>query len=221
MGDLNDIIQELESWQKGKGIILRGECGTFCSGGDKDTIKNILTNQLGYEMSRFMGQNLQRFSQLPMISVSLVEGVAIGGGAELAMACDFMVMSDKARFGFVQSKMGLITGWGAGTRLVRKFGSSKALDVLASGRMMDAVECRRLGFANEIFPQCDNLLDLTKSWLEQYSQLERKVIRNVKSMVAGASNLSLEESLICESKLFSELWGGEDNLNALKKNLKH
>ena len=221
MGDLNDIIHELESWQEGKGIILKGECGTFCSGGDFDTINNILTNQLGYEMSRFMGQNLQRFSQLPMISVALVEGTAVGGGAELAMSCDFMVMSDKSRFGFVQSKMGLITGWGAGTRLVRKFGSSKALDVLASGRMMDAVECRRLGFANEIFPHCDNLLDLTTSWFEQYSQVERTVIRNVKSMVAGASNLSLEESLLYESKLFSELWGGEDNLNALKKNLKH
>ena len=55
MGDLNDIIHELESWQEGKGIILKGECGTFCSGGDFDTINNILTNQLGYEMSRFMG----------------------------------------------------------------------------------------------------------------------------------------------------------------------
>jgi ethylmalonyl-CoA/methylmalonyl-CoA decarboxylase len=106
-----------------------------------DTINNILTNQLGYEMSRFMGQNLQRFSQLPMISVALVEGTAVGGGAELAMSCDFMVMSDKARFGFVQSKMGLITGWGAGTRLVRKFGSSKALlDCTVQTKMLSSLK---------------------------------------------------------------------------------
>lgn len=221
MCDLRNIIADLETWEAGKGVIMRGEGGTFCSGGDLDTVRNILSPEAGYQMSLYMNESLKRFSKLPMISVALVEGNALGGGAELAMSCDFMVMSDKARFGFVQTKMGLITGWGAGTRLVRKFGSSKALEVLASGRMMDAVECKRLGFANEVFPHSDKLLDVTKSWLEQYCSADKRVIRNLKSVVSNAIFLSVEESSAKENKLFSELWGGEANLKALGDKIKH
>ncbi|XP_063428673.1 ethylmalonyl-CoA decarboxylase-like [Mytilus trossulus] len=145
MCELNDIINELQSWQTGKGLILRGENKTFCSGGDLNTLHNILSPTHEYNISRFIGQCLTNLSQLPLMSVALVEGNALGGGAEIAMSCDFMVMADDARLAFLHKKMGVITGCGAGTRLVRKFGSSKALDILASARTMDAMECEQLG----------------------------------------------------------------------------
>lgn len=221
MCELNDIINELQSWQTGKGLILRGENKTFCSGGDLDTFKNIPSPEQGYSMSGFIGQCMQNLSQLPLISVALVEGNALGGGAEMAMSCDFMVMSDNARVAFVQKKMGVITGFGAGTRLVRKFGTLKALDILASARTMDATECERLGLASKILPYSENVLDLTKSWLHNYCEGDPKVIRNLKSMVIAASNLPLEDSHAIERKLFSELWGGESHLKAHKSKLKH
>ncbi|XP_063416014.1 ethylmalonyl-CoA decarboxylase-like [Mytilus trossulus] len=221
MCELNDIINELQSWQTGKGLILRGENQTFCSGGDLDTFQNILSPEQGYSMSGFIGQCLTNLSQLPLISVALVEGNALGGGAEMAMSCDFMVMSDTARFAFVQKKMGVTTGFGAGTRLVRKFGTLKALDILASARTMDATECEQLGLASKILPHSENVLDLTKSWLHNYCDGDPKVVRNLKAMVVAASNLSLEDSHAIERKLFSELWGGESHLKAQKSKLKH
>ena len=221
MCELNDIINELQLWQTGKGLILRGENQTFCSGGDLDTFQNILSPEQGYSMSGFIGQCLTNLSQLPLISVALVEGNALGGGAEMAMSCDFMVMSDDARFAFVQKKMGVITGFGAGTRLVRKFGTLKALEILASARTMDATECEQLGLASKILPHSENVLDLTKSWLYNYCDGDPKVVRNLKAMVVAASNLSLEDSHAIERKLFSELWGGESHLKAQKSKLKH
>lgn len=221
MYDLNKVVSDLESWETGKGIILRGEGGTFCSGGDIDTVKNTQTNELGLRMSHYMGNLMQRFSRLPMISVAMIEGNALGGGAELAVHCDFLVMSEKARFGFVQTKMGVITGWGGGTTLIRKVGATRALDLLASARVIDAIECKRLGIVNDILPQTDNVLDVTKSWLSQFCQGHIQVVRNLKSMIVAANTLSLNEAIHLERKLFSELWGSKANVDAFNNNIKH
>ena len=83
-----------------------------------------------------------------MITVALVRGHAIGGGAELATACDFRLMEADARIGFVQSTMGVAPGWGGGTRLVRLLGRKKALELMISARVLPAVEAVAEGLAD-------------------------------------------------------------------------
>ena len=102
MVELADHVMELSQWEAGKGLILRGANNSFCSGGDLTTVSHILNCRDGDRMSRFMHDTLTRLHALPLVSVALVQGVALGGGAEISTACDIRVMTDTARIGFVQ-----------------------------------------------------------------------------------------------------------------------
>ena len=102
MVELADHVTELSQWEDGKGLILRGVDNTFCSGGDLTTVSAILNSRDGDRMSQFMHDTLTRLHALPLVSVALLQGVALGGGAELTTACDVRVMTKTAKLGFVQ-----------------------------------------------------------------------------------------------------------------------
>lgn len=116
MMELWRIMKTLEEWKEGKGIILHSVGDVFCSGGDLNTVRKIANPDDGYKMAILMHETLTRLHQLPLISVALVQGKALGGGAELATACDFRLFTSKGEIGFVQGRMGVVTGWGGGTR---------------------------------------------------------------------------------------------------------
>ena len=102
MVELADHVTELGQWEAGKGLILRGADDSFCSGGDLTTVSAILTSRDGARMAQLMHDTLTRLQALPLVSLALLQGAALGGGAELATACDLRVMTDSARLGFVQ-----------------------------------------------------------------------------------------------------------------------
>ncbi|KAK6188448.1 hypothetical protein SNE40_004618 [Patella caerulea] len=221
MVELADNISELETWGGGKGLILTGTEGSFCSGGDLDFVKKVLTPELGFQMSCFMHDTLSRLHQLPMISVALIQGGAFGGGAELTTACDFRTMTESARIGFVNIKMGVITGFSGGTRLTRILGQRKALDILCSGRSLDCNDAKTIGLVDLVIPDMDSL-DKTKSWLiKNYCTWDTEIIRRVKQVTLAAAEMDIETSLARERILFSQLWGGPAQKAAVSKNLKH
>lgn len=152
MVDLHDVVEELEKWETGKGVILKGSSGNFCSGGDLDFARQTGTAEEGYMMSSFMHHVLNKFQRLPLISVAVIEGIgALGGGAELAVSCDFRLMSGKSKaFGFVHAKMGILPAWGGTTRLVEKIGYNRALDLLSSARILNPGECLKIGLVDEV-----------------------------------------------------------------------
>ncbi|XP_069127547.1 ethylmalonyl-CoA decarboxylase-like [Argopecten irradians] len=229
MLDFRNVVEDLETWNDGKGVILTGSSGTFCSGGDLTTVQNILTSEQGYQMSEFMHETLTRLHRLPMVSMALVQGNAIGGGAELTTACDFRVMTNTARVGFVQMRMGVLTGWGGATRLVGLIGRTKALDILCSSRLLSSQECLRLGLANHVIPlpplkeedSEDNSLTVGRAWLSQYCHADAELIRDMKTVVVQASELDYSSSLEKERAIFSKTWGGPAQKRALDQNIKH
>ncbi|CAN2391114.1 methylmalonyl-CoA decarboxylase activity, partial [Pristimantis euphronides] len=89
MLELEERISDLENWKEGKGLIVYGAEGTFCSGADLTTVKAISNPTDGLMMCMFMQNTVTRLQRLPLISVALIQGRAIGGGAELCTACDF------------------------------------------------------------------------------------------------------------------------------------
>ena len=221
MLDLHDVVAELDAWSEGKGVILNGSNRTFCSGGDLETVRNILNSEDGYKMSQYMQEVTTRFLSLPMVTVALVEGVALGGGAELVTACDFSVMTEQARIGFVQIKMGVTTGWGGGTRLTKLVGRKNALQIMCSGRIYDALTCQRMGLVDEVFPETENALEMTKSWLTEYCAKDSVLVRNFKTIASRASSETVDDALSNERLLFSQTWGGALQQAALNKNIKH
>ncbi|XP_060072268.1 ethylmalonyl-CoA decarboxylase-like [Ylistrum balloti] len=231
MLDFRNVVEELETWDDGKGVILTGSQRTFCSGGDLTTVQNILTSEQGYEMAEFMHETLTRLHRLPLVSMALVQGNAIGGGAELTTACDFRVMTNTARIGFVQMKMGVLTGWGGATRLVGLVGRSRALDILCSSRLLSSQECLRQGLIDHIIPlqppkeesieEDEVTLRIGRAWLSQYCHADVNLVRDMKTVVIEACESDYISSLEKERAIFSKTWGGPAQKRALDLNIKH
>lgn len=89
MAEFEKVTQRLEQWSSGKAVILSGHGGDFCTGVDLDLVRNILHSEGGQKMSSYLHDLLTQFSNLPLISVAVIPGIAVGGGAELTTACDF------------------------------------------------------------------------------------------------------------------------------------
>ncbi|KAA0193763.1 hypothetical protein HAZT_HAZT006096 [Hyalella azteca] len=220
MVQLADAVSELESWQEGRGLIFRAVGDFFCSGGDLTVVQKISNNADGDLMCRLMQDTTTRLHRLPLVSVCLVHGRAIGGGAELTTATDFRLFTEAGRVQFVQGFMGVSTGWGGGTRLARLLGARKALDWLLTARPIHASEALDCGFADNIVQQ-DAVYDEAHQWLQERLKFHPDVIRAFKKTVTGACDNDVEQSLLNERKLFSPLWGGPENLRMLQKGTKH
>nr|SVE74738.1 EOG090X06RW [Daphnia carinata] len=223
MVNLWNAVNELQDWKSGKGIILHSVGETFCSGGDLNTVRQISNPDEGYKMSTLMHNTLTRLHQLPLISVALIQGKALGGGAELATACDFRLFTEKGEIGFVQGRMGVVTGWGGGTRLVQLLGQHRALELLLTSRQIAAPEAVALGLANGITKSSEltEAVEEAKQWLQPKLCHAPQIVHALKHIVATARAVPYEESLLNERQVFAMLWGGDANKKALEQNIKH
>lgn len=221
MVQLADAISNLEEWKSGKGVLLCANGSFFCSGGDLNTIRKINNPEGGLRMSIFVHDTLSRLQKLPMISVAVVQGKALGGGAELTLSCDFRLMTLEAKLQFVQVKMGVTPGWRGGTRLVHLVGPAKALQLLVSCEKLSAQDCLQTGLASAILDTGHDSHRQALNWLLKNTAGSTEVVRATKQVVANAQSLPLEESLRRERLIFSTVWGGPANKAALQENIKH
>ncbi|XP_030345404.1 ethylmalonyl-CoA decarboxylase isoform X2 [Strigops habroptila] len=179
--------------------------------------------QDGMNMCMFMQNTLTRLMRLPLISVALVQGKAIGGGAELTTACDFRLMTPGSEIRFVHKFMGLVPGWGGGARLMRIVGSGAALQLLSGAIRVDPERALRLGLSEETLSSSDEAaaLEEARAWLSQHTEGPASVIRAAKEVVAVGRELPMEAALRTEKDIFGTLWGGPANLQALARRPKH
>ena len=110
MVQLRYVLDELEQWTDGKALIIYGAGGSFCSGGNLEMVKQILNKKGGFEMSELMKLNFNRLQNLKLVTLCVVQGVAIGGGAELLTVCDFRLATRSSKIGFVHKKLAITTG---------------------------------------------------------------------------------------------------------------
>ncbi len=207
-------------------MIIYGANGFFCSGGDLNTVRHIDNSEGGRRMAVLMHNNFSRIQSLPLLSVALVQGKALGGGAELTTACDFRVMTKDAEIGFVHIRLGVTAGWGGGSRLVQILGPCKALEVMMSGRLIKADEALNLGLVQHVISDCDpndvnSVLSKTFEWLSHYTRHAAQPMRAIKGIVNAARWLPIEEALKKEVEYFASVWGGPEHHKALANNIKH
>jgi len=226
MTDLHEAVEELHCWDEGKGVIFYGaknDKSFFCSGGDLETVRKCDSSEAGFKISILMNDVARMVRQLPMVTVALVEGPAIGGGAEMLSWPDHRLATCNACVTFVQTKMGLSTGFGGGKALVNIVGYNKALDLVMSGRKLELEEGVAIGyFDNTIDETC--ALEECRNWMKQRVHHHTPhVIKNTKAVLR--QNLTDEHKTLpsdeFESRLFAELWFGEAHRAALDANLKH
>ncbi|XP_039868881.1 ethylmalonyl-CoA decarboxylase isoform X1 [Simochromis diagramma] len=227
MIDLEERVSQLENWPEGKGLIVQGAAETFCSGSDLNAVRAISNQQDGMKMCMFMQNALTRLLRLPLISVALVEGRALGGGAELTTACDFRLMEAGSVIQFVHKHMGLVPGWGGAARLVHLVGSQNALKLLGGAVKVDPELGVNIGLVDGVLEGHQKtegaapLLQQAENWLSRYTKGPAPVIQAVKKVVLSGRELPLSEALRTEKDIFGMVWGAPANLEALASKSKH
>ncbi|XP_078505013.1 ethylmalonyl-CoA decarboxylase [Lissotriton helveticus] len=221
MVELLERVKELEDWKDGKGLIVRGAGNTFCSGSDLKAVKAMSCSHEGMKMCMYMQSTLTRLSRLPLVSVALVQGKALGGGAELSTACDFRLMTPESEIRFVHKHMGLVPGWGGAARLVHIIGGRCSLQLLSSAYKVNPEQALGMGLIDAILSSDDTALDQTHKWLSQYTRGPVEVIQAIKKVVVSGREQQLEAALRTEKDIFGTVWGGPSNLQALAQGTKH
>ncbi|XP_049834069.1 ethylmalonyl-CoA decarboxylase-like [Schistocerca gregaria] len=222
MVELHNAVTEIEKWKTGKGLILYGAEGHFCSGGDLSFARENCNPHAGFQMATIMTNTLHRLHNLPIMTVAVIEGAgALGGGAELAAACDFRLASTSAAgIGFVHGRMGIIPAWGGVTWLADVVGCHKALDLISSSQIVTPSKGIQTGIIDAIISD-DNPLDDAREWLKARTRSDPEVIHAMKAAIRNVRELAYKTSLPVERRIFAPLWGGPANKLALQRNVKH
>lgn len=227
MAELTEHLEQVEKWKNGKALIIYGENGFFCSGGDLNTVRSIADQDGGRKMITLMQHNLKRLECLPLITVALVDGMALGGGAELMTACDYRIASRDSKIGFVQVRIGITTVWGGGARLVSIIGYGRALNLIATGRTFTADDGVQLGFIDHVLPSNgqsiiddNDALKCVEEFLQPFLSLPRETMLNGKCVTSSARN-DLDRSLAEELEHGLKVWGGPVHSAALSGKVNH
>jgi len=141
--------------------------------------------------------------------IAAINGLALGGGLEIALACDIRIASENARFGTPEVTLGLIPGWGGTQRLPRVVPWCKAAEIVLMGRPIDAQEAYRIGLVNKVVPP-EELMTTAKEWAEAICKVGPLAVRAGKEAMIRGYSMTLEDGLRLENSLFAYLLGTED-----------
>jgi enoyl-CoA hydratase len=187
-------------------IVITGSEKAFAAGADIKEMQPLHFAD-AYKGDFISGWDEIAKTRKPVIAA--VSGFALGGGCELAMMCDFIIAADTAKFGQPEITLGIIPGMGGSQRLTRAVGKAKAMDLVLTGRMMDAAEAERSGLVSRVVP-ADTLLDEALATAAKIAALSRPSVLMAKEAVNRALETSLEEGLRFERRLFHSLFATED-----------
>jgi enoyl-CoA hydratase len=187
-------------------IIVTGSAKAFAAGADIKEMSRLSFSD-AFE-SDFFGA-WGRFAAVRTPTIAAVAGHALGGGCELAMMCDLLIAADTAKFGQPEIKLGVLPGMGGSQRLTRAIGKAKAMDMILTGRTIDAAEAERAGLVSRVVP-ADDLLTETKTVATTISQMSLSATRMAKEAVNRAFESNLAEGILYERRLFHSAFATDD-----------
>jgi enoyl-CoA hydratase len=188
-------------------IVLTGSDKAFAAGADIAAMAHY--QHMDVYRNEFISRNWETIRSVRKPVIAAVAGFALGGGCELAMMCDFIIAADTARFGQPEIKIGIIPGAGGTQRLPRAVGKAKAMDMVLTGRMMDAVEAERAGLVSRVVP-ADKLLDEALAAAATICALGGPSVMMAKECVNRAFEAGLSDGVLYERRLFHSLFGTAD-----------
>ena len=188
-------------------IVITGSEKAFAAGADIGAMAQF--SYMDAYRGDYITRNWETLRSTRKPVIAAVAGFALGGGCELAMMCDFIIAADSARFGQPEIKLGIIPGAGGTQRLPRAVGKSKAMDLVLTGRMMDAAEAERAGLVARVVA-ADKLLDEALAAAQTICGLGLPALMMAKDCVNRAFESSLAEGVAYERRSFHSLFATED-----------
>ncbi len=208
IGELTQACAALEVSDEVRVVVVTGAGKAFVAGADISEMVDLspVQAQAFSEMGGMLGTAIET-SEKPWIAA--VNGFALGGGCELALACDFIYASDKAKFGQPEVKLGVIPGFGGTQRLARRVGVAKAKELCMTGDMVDSSEALRIGLADAVFPVAE-LMAKVKSLAERIASNGPLAVAEVKRLIHQGQSTTLEHALALEQRSFGLLFATSD-----------
>jgi enoyl-CoA hydratase len=213
MNELGAALDRFESDDEIGAIIIAGGEKAFAAGADVLAMKDF--SYMDVYRSDFITRNWERLRTVRKPVIAAVAGVALGGGCELAMMCDIVIAADNARFGQPEIKLGIIPGAGGTQRLPRAVGKAKAMDLVLTGRMMDAPEAERAGLVARVVPP-EKLLEEALSVANAICEYSLPAVMMAKESVNRAFEGALDDGIAFERRLFHSLFATEDQKEGMQ-----
>ena len=213
---LQQVLEEHSSNERLKVVVLRGAGeDSFAAGGDLRILAGIRTLAGAMEMADHAKAALESIRSFPVPVIGLLNGDARGGGAELALACDFRVAASHARIGFVQGRLNISTAWGGGIDLMQRIGPSPALALLCRSELLDCERALAEGLIDSHPRAGQSLESHLEEFLAPFLRQKSQVLRGFKALAQGVrEGLSRHELNQLESRMFAETWVHADHWEA-------
>ena len=212
MNEVTTAAAELDSDPGIGAIIITGNEKAFAAGAD---IKEMSELSFADVFSSDFFAAWGKFAATRTPTIAAVAGYALGGGCELAMMCDLLIAADSAKFGQPEIKLGVLPGMGGSQRLTRAIGKAKAMDLILTGRMMDAAEAERSGLVARVVPAA-SLMDEAMKVADTIANMSLPSVLAGKEAINTAFETSLAEGSRFERRIFHSLFATEDQKEGMK-----
>lgn len=211
---LERVLVRLEADETARVVVLTGAGRAFVGGGDIAYMASLDPD--AGERFVYRGQALlRRLERLPKVTVAAINGFALGGGLEIALACDLRVAAASAELGLPEVTVGVIPGWGGTQRLARLGGRGVAKDLVLTGRRLGAAEALALGIVNRVVPD-DGLLDACRELAARLTANSFLAIRQAKKAIDEGADLSLDQGLVVEAEAWLVNFCSADRVEGLR-----
>jgi enoyl-CoA hydratase len=205
----SELLAAVEAFDADAGIgciVITGSDKAFAAGAD---IKEMADRSYVDIFNADYAADYERLTRVRKPIIAAVAGFALGGGCEVAMMCDFIIAADTAKFGQPEIKLGVIPGIGGTQRLTRAVGKAKAMDLILTGRMMDAAEAERSGLVARVVPAA-SLMDETMKLAETIAAMSLPSVLAAKEAVNRSFETTLAEGVRFERRVFHALFATKD-----------
>lgn len=194
-----------------RGVIITGAGEKSFVAGANIVQMNAMDADAALAYGRQMHAVTERLESLQVPVIAAVNGFALGGGCELALACDFIYASEKASFGQPEVNLGLVPGFGGSVRLPRRVGNSMARELIFTGRRIKADEALRIGLVNRVVP-ADELIDQALATIEEIAAVAPTAVANAKGAMVAMDALNTHDALLVEADSFQRAFATADSI---------
>jgi enoyl-CoA hydratase len=206
---MNELVEAVTAMDRDPGVgavVITGSAKAFAAGAD---IKEMSSNTYMDMYAADWFRHWEDLTRLRIPVIAAVSGFALGGGCELAMMADFIIAGDNAKFGQPEINLGVIPGMGGSQRLTRAVGKAKAMDMVLTGRFMDAAEAERSGLVSRVVPAAEVVEEALKA-AETIASKSKPAAMVAKEAVNAAFEMGLAQGVLFERRVFHSLFATED-----------
>ena len=213
--ELNKCLAQLEKRKDARVVIVTGSgAKAFVAGADISEMVNA-TSEEGRTMALLADEAFCRLERMPQVSIAAVNGYALGGGCELAMACDIRIAADSAVFGQPECGLGILPGFGGTQRLPRLIGKGRAKELIFTGDQIDAQEAYRLGLANHVVPR-DELMETCRALGKKIASRASYAVFLAKTAINSSQEIDLKNGAEREKDLLGLAFATRDKQEGME-----